>query len=142
MANPHSTPTCRTVITGTAAGLVAGTAVNAAAVADRLGADPIFAAISRHRAANAVHAAVCLREDDDDESWGRACDAAFHALAELVAITPTTLAGCVAMLRYIDHITHPAPEIEEGALFAGYTRVQEPARDLLSRLADRIETQS
>ena len=122
------------------ASAAAGSVANVAAITAAMsaGPDPILAAIERHRQLDAAHAAAC--ELDDDDAKDAACDAAFEALADLVAITPTTLAGCAAMLRYCHHVTHLEYGESEGKLFGGYTRVEPVAADLLLRLADRLET--
>lgn len=117
-------------------------AANVSAVCEQ--EDPIFAAIERHRAADAAHTAACNAEQACGEANGNdaseaACAAAFDALADLVAITPTTRAGCAAMLRYVHVVTMDSNHYSEGNLFCGYTRVEKPAADLLLRLADRIE---
>lgn len=105
--------------------------------------DPIFEAIERHRQLDAAHAAVCEAESEMDQETfddasGAACIAAFDALEDLVAMTPTTLAGCIAMLRYCHEVTHSTGQ-RGGRLFYNYGRVEDPADDLLLRLADRIE---
>jgi len=140
MANHETTTSRRAVLAGAATALATGAAVNVAAIVATRAAtpDPIFAAIERHRQLYAAHGVAC--ETDDEDAANAACDAAFSALAELVALTPTTLAGCAAMLRYVQHVTDADNTGSEGQLFAGYARVEPAAADLLLRLADRIET--
>jgi hypothetical protein len=77
------------------------TALPAAAVAPLFafsGPDPIFAAIERHRAADAYW--DTLNEEDDETAFNAAGDVA-HALAIVLGQTqPTTLAGVVTIIRY------------------------------------------
>jgi hypothetical protein len=77
------------------------TALPAAAVAPLFafsGPDPIFAAIERHRAADAYR--DTLNEEDDETAFNAAGDVA-HALAIVLGQTqPTTLAGVVTIIRY------------------------------------------
>ena len=58
--------------------------------------DPIFAAIKAHQAAWDL-----AREASDDEI-DTLMAAEADRLAELLRMTPTTIAGCVAMLRWIE----------------------------------------
>jgi len=58
--------------------------------------DPIFAAIRAHQAAWDL-----AREASDDEI-DTLMAAEADRLAELLRMTPTTIAGCVAMLRWIE----------------------------------------
>jgi hypothetical protein len=80
--------------------------------------DPIFAAIERHKALNAAFSHTLRLKDafergsgfDDDspehEDLERredeTCDAEREACDEMVATVPTTLAGLLALLRYVD----------------------------------------
>lgn len=58
-------------------------------------------------------------------------------LAKLCAMTPVTLEGCAALLRYVEEY---APRYEHGQLFEDYYNgVNESARDLLSRIAGMLE---
>jgi hypothetical protein len=57
---------------------------------------PIFAAIEKHRAAYAAFCAACA------ELTGDADDTEIEDLEALLQTRPTTLAGCAAVLRYID----------------------------------------
>lgn len=129
---PTNTPTSRRgFLSGTAAALAAGTAVNVAAlVATRPAAaasDPILAAIEAHKAAVVASLAVLKRfsafEDEladngrlqyeyrNDEEGRRGLaleaerDAAYDAEAEaacaMLNASPTTLAGVVALLTYV-----------------------------------------
>jgi selenocysteine lyase/cysteine desulfurase len=142
----HATmTTCKTtrraVLAGAAAlpalAIIPATALGAGAV------DPIFAAIERHRQAEATYVAACneptdqakeqAREDRANKLCGRSSD----ALGELVAMTPTTLAGCAAVLRYLE--THEKSYDEAVLLDNHSDNVSVPARDLLSRIAATLE---
>ena len=61
-----------------------------------LATDPIFAAIKAHQEAWDL-----AREASDDEI-DTLMAAEADRLAELLRMTPTTIAGCVAMLRWIE----------------------------------------
>jgi hypothetical protein len=96
--------------------------------------DPIFAAIECHRQAEAAIGGV----SDDDDELDACCDRAWAALMTLVSMTPTTAAGCAAMLRYIE-----AHEAENGrGLIEDATDgvLRNPAASLLSRIATTLET--
>jgi hypothetical protein len=127
------TKTRRAVLAGAAAlpALAAPTAL-----ASISPTDPIFAAIERHRAAQATFFAACKLDDPTDEQVDPLCTAAHLSIAPLVLTTPTTVAGCAAMLRYIDRIV---AENEQGGLFEGYPASEGPARDVLSRIASTLE---
>jgi hypothetical protein len=100
--------------------LVAGTAMaltatlKSVAHATDPGADPIFAAIERHKELFAIFTGTCDRADEvkakregrevteaDEAALEAACDAEMDAAAELVAIPPTTVAGMRAAIEYI-----------------------------------------
>ena len=121
--------------------------------------DPVFAAIDRHRQAEAAFSAASLKysrlQDATRDEAGHfintpevvavaaesesICDASDAALTELVAITPTTTAGCAALLRYVEaYVT----EAGQGNLFDDFRNIEEPARTLLSRIAGVLAVQS
>jgi hypothetical protein len=108
--------------------------------------DPVFAAIERHRQADAAHARSCLGEPRSHEpefaEWERveefSCHAAHEALGDLLGTTPTTIAGCAAALRYVEAYT---TENGSGGLFHNYA-VKDRAADLLSRIAGTLAGQA
>jgi hypothetical protein len=134
--------TSRRAILAGAAALPALAIIPATAVVAG-GVDPIFAAIERHRQIEAAYVAACneptdqakeqAREDRANKLCGRSSD----ALGELVAMTPTTLAGCAAVLRYLE--THEKSYDEAVLLDNHSDNVSVPARDLLSRIAATLE---
>jgi hypothetical protein len=65
--------------------------------------DPIFAAIERHRQAEAALLAFEYAEEDDAAlaEMDRLCDVTDAAAWALVETQPTTLAGCIAILKYV-----------------------------------------
>src|SRR5450759_3740398 len=98
--------TRRAVLAGAASfpalAIIPATAVAAA------GIDPIFAALERHRQIEAAYIAACYEPIDQAKEQAREdrviklCHRSSNALGELVAMTPTTLAGCAALLRYLE----------------------------------------
>jgi hypothetical protein len=74
-----------------------------------MSADPVFAAIDRHRAADAAWAA--------DVDSDRLHKAEGVALVSLLKTPPTTLAGCAAVLRYVGEI---GPGHHDAALFKSW----------------------
>jgi hypothetical protein len=80
--------------------------------------DPIFAAIERCKASNVATLQFLKLKDKFEDEHGRvrasaehdewqrreddACDAESSAIAEMVATVPTTIAGVMALLRYVD----------------------------------------
>ena len=93
-----------------------------------LATDPIFAAIKAHQAAWDL---ACEASDDDIDAL-MAAEA--DRLAELLRMTPTTIAGCAAMLRWIE--TYARDEANESYLFHDWDDSwSEPGSNLLGRLA-------
>ena len=64
-----------------------------------LGTDPIFAAIKAHKEAWDL-----AREASDDDIDALMAAEADH-LAKLLRMTPTTIVGCAAMMRWIETYT-------------------------------------
>ena len=122
-----------------AVGAVAAAIPNAVAVPAGAAADPIYAAIDRHRRARAVHLAAidefarlekCYGVQSDDLTE-KACDDANEAFGLLIGTAATTAAGLSAKISYLREIArHQAwmlDEREGTALeliesFAGSTR--------------------
>jgi hypothetical protein len=73
---------------------------------------------------------------DDDERRDELSDQSIEALRDLVAATPTTIVGCAAVLRAVQA---NADEYDQGWLFQDCGIAEEPARDLLSRIAAVLE---
>ena len=97
-----------------------------------LATDPIFAAIKAHREAWNL---ACEASDDDIDAL-MAAEA--ERLAELLRMTPTTIAGCAAMMRWIE--TYSRDEANESYLFHDWDDPwSEPGSNLLTRLAMVIE---
>lgn len=105
--------------------------------------DPIFAAIERHRQIEGAYVAACnehveqAREPAREERVVKLCHRSSNALGELVAMTPTTVAGCAAVLRYLE--AHEQ-SYDEAVLLENHSdNVSVPARDLLSRIAAMLD---
>jgi hypothetical protein len=96
--------------------------------------DPIFDAIEAHRAA--FKRCRVKRADDDEETYDALVGVAVDRLAELLAMTPTTPAGSVAMLRYVGAY---AARDDSGLFNNWYDPVSKPGASLLGRLAAVIE---
>jgi hypothetical protein len=71
--------------------------------------DPIFAAIKAHQAAWEL----AREASDDDIDALMAAEA--DRLAELLRMTPTTIAGCAAMMRWLE--TYSRDEANQSHLF-------------------------
>jgi hypothetical protein len=72
-------------------------------------ADPIFAVITEHRAAQEDADATCNAGDlngDEDPNKERAMDRAFAAELPLFVTSPTTIAGVGALLEYVGSDAH------------------------------------
>jgi hypothetical protein len=110
------------------------------------GADPIFAAIERHRQIEAAYVAACNAIpsakfltpaiNEMEKHAGNLCHRSSDALGDLVAMTPTTLAGCAALLRYLE--AHEEA-YDRTAMLDDHNQAKEAARDLLSRIAATLE---
>ena len=93
-----------------------------------LATDPIFDAIEAHQAA------WDLAREASDDNIDALMAAEADRLAELLRMTPTTIAGCVAMLRWIE--TYSCDEANNSYPFSDWEdRWSEPGSTLLGRLA-------
>jgi hypothetical protein len=97
--------------------------------------DPIFLAIERHRAADkAYDDALEQRADDEEKSARQKIES--ETLVVLLQTKPTTLAGCLAVLRYVAKYT----EGNDAALFDGWNDpYRSAAAEFLPTIADTIE---
>ena len=96
--------------------------------------DPVFAAIEAHRAARARVVAFFADNTGDLPDDLGAAEA--DRVAELLAMTPTTPAGCAAMMRHIEAYLHEEAAGGQGQLFHEWTEeCSESAATLLGRLA-------
>jgi len=94
--------------------------------------DPVFAAIERHRAADAAWAA---KVDDDMLQTAEGV-----AMVDLLKTQPTTLAGCAEVLRYMGEI---GTGHHEAALFKSWTEPWRSAGAAFpAMIAEAIERQS
>ena len=108
------------------------TAPFARSAAEARTTDPIFAAIKAHQAAWEL-----AREASDDDI-DALMDAEARQLAELLRMTPTTIAGCAAMMRWIE--TYSRDEANQSHPFHDWDDPwSEPGSNLLGRLAAVIE---
>ena len=97
-----------------------------------LATDPIFDAIEGHQAA--WHLAREASDDNIDALTAAEAD----RLAELLRMTPTTIAGCAAMMRWIE--TYTRDDANNSHLFCDWDDPwSEPGSTLLGRLAGAIE---
>jgi membrane-bound ClpP family serine protease len=107
-------------------------------------ADPIFAAIERHRQIEAAYVAACNEPIDEAKEQAREARVvklshrSSDALGDLVAMTPTTLTGSAAVLRYLE--THEKAYDAPALLDNHSDNVSVPARNLLSRIAATLES--
>ena len=85
-------------------------------------ADPIFTAIKRHRISEAAFIAAPEREMDKYAMERR------EAYVALLSLTPTTIAGCAALLRYVEE--HAAKY--DNSLFAEYSNPFTPLAKVCS----------
>ena len=97
-----------------------------------LATDPIFDAIEAHQAA------WDLAREASDDNIDALMAAEADRLAELLRMTPTTIAGCAAMMRWIE--TYTCDEENPSHLFYDWTDPwSEPGSTLLGRLASVFE---
>ena len=122
----HAMPTPRSVT------IALATAPFARSTAEARTTDPIFAAIKAHQAAWEL-----AREASDDDI-DALMDAEAGQLAKLLRMTPTTIAGCAAMMRWIE--TYTRDDDNHSHLFCDWDDPwSEPGSTLLGRLAGAIE---
>lgn len=109
-------------------------------------ADPIFAAIERHRQAEAAFTAACHAMDNApslegaEALVGARLDRAVQEYTVLTGMTPTTVAGCAALLRYIE--AHEAKYRHEGVVLfsdSGSDEIRTAGKSLLSRIASALD---
>jgi hypothetical protein len=142
-----TTKTTRRAVLAGAAALPALAILPAAALCSPA-ADPIIAAIERHRQAEAAFVGAYDNEayrnskhstpatDALEERAGEFLETSNKLYVDLVTMTPTTLAGCAALLRHIeDHERSCGVD----ALLANHPKAKLAARDLLSRIAKLID---
>lgn len=84
----------RAALTGAAAIVVAGPVAASAAP------DPIFAAIEKYRRADEHHGHCCDRGEEEAFAAG---DASFDAMFDMAETVPTTAAGAIALLKFIEN---------------------------------------
>jgi len=122
----HAMPTHRSMT------IALATAPFARSAAEARTTDPILAAIKAHQAAWEL-----AREASDDDI-DALMDAEARQLAELLRMTPTTIAGCAAMMRWIE--TYTRDDANNSYLFCDWDDPwSEPGSTLLGRLAGAIE---
>jgi hypothetical protein len=104
------------------------TAPFARSVAEARTTDPIFAAIKAHQ--TAWDLARGASDDDIDALMAAEAD----QLAGLLRMTPSTIAGCAAMMRWIE--TYSGDEANQSHLFHDWDDPwSEPGSTLVGRLA-------
>jgi hypothetical protein len=97
--------------------------------------DPVFAAIEQHKAAEAEFGKACS-SDPRDEVLDPLLDVTNNKLSALLSTTPTTKAGCVALLRYIESLA----DVADGLPFAEWQEnIAGPGATLFGRIADTLE---
>jgi len=124
--------TRRAILAGTAA--LPGLGIPAIAAAD-----PIFAAIERHRQVEAKYLAACASEKigDQDEVLYELNDKSSEQYAALTKMTQTTVAGCAALLRHIEHYeNHYGGSLGNNIC---EDETQAACKTLLSRIASVLE---
>jgi hypothetical protein len=89
--------------------------------------DLIFAAIDRHREAEAAYYAP---RSDTDDIPADVSDAHFAAIADLLATTPTTLPGCAAALQYANRVALK----ENDGLFGEHAGLRAPGGTFMDRI--------
>jgi hypothetical protein len=99
--------------------------------------DPIFAAIERHREALAAYMAV--DNDDDLKAVSPEHEA---ALINLLSTKPATIAGCAAVLHYIEDLVND----DDTGLWDGcglmsdwYKPISGPGSAFLGMIADTLQ---
>ena len=118
----HAMPTPRSVT------IALATAPFGRSTAEAWTTDPIFAAIKAHQAAWGL----AREASDDDIDALMAAEA--DRLAELLRMMPTTIAGCAAMMRWIE--TYTRDDANHSHLFCDWDDPwSEPGSNLLGRLA-------
>jgi hypothetical protein len=113
--------------------------------------DQIFAAIEKHQQAEAAFGGIYDNEimrgavyltpaiKALEDQAGELCVRSNAAYVELVKLTPTTLAGCAALLR---HLEAHERSYDQPALLANHNHAKVAARDLLSRIAAMLASKA
>jgi hypothetical protein len=66
------------------------------------------------------------------------CDREIKVRIELLTVQPTTLAGCAALIRYVNGVANSTDE-SDGLFCEWYEPISGPAAVFLDRMADMIE---
>jgi len=95
--------------------------------------DPVFALIERHRKAYIEHSIICTMPDVREDELESASIADRSARDALANITPTSVAGAAALLRYV---AEHAVENEQGDIetWPAMFRMLQNVADGLERL--------
>ena len=109
--------------------------------------DPIFALIERHKVVEAAYVAACHAEDmldegkDDewDELVAETRRATIAQLEILLVTTPQTVAGCAALLKYLDAFAADYTGVHP---FGDWHCLGDHPDTLFSRLAGALERAS
>jgi hypothetical protein len=97
--------------------------------------DPIFAEIETHRRLETEYdTAIYAGDSERARELGNLEN---EQLAKLVAMTPTTVAGCAAMLRHVQWFLETNSD-SSGGLFDGWPDAEEQGATLLGRIADTL----
>src|SRR5262245_57842215 len=123
-----STSTRRSILAG-AAGVIPALSLPALAETD-----PIFAAIERHRLAEAAYVQAF---HIDDRAFGELGDESHGHFAALLRVTPTTAAGCAAALL---HLSQYAAEYGDGLFGNCRDEVALAGNEWLARVAAVLES--
>jgi len=116
------------------AGAAAVPALSPPAMAVERG-DPIFALIERHRIAESAYDNAYKSESLEQQANDLQAESS-KLYAQLLATTPTTLAGCAAMLR---HVEEYAAKYESSLYYEWSEPYSVPGASLLSRIAAVLE---
>jgi hypothetical protein len=99
----------------------------------------IIAAAKRYQAAQAASKEANRRDDISEEEYDPIYEEHQGSFEALLAMTPQTVAGCVAMLRSVQSFS----DYHDAHLFDTWCGpVSEPGATLLSRIADALESSS
>jgi hypothetical protein len=122
----------RSALVGLSLAAAPATVASACALSE---ADPVFAVIAEHRAAQeALDAAGKVPETEYDESiYDRADRRAIDAEHPLFTTEPTTIAGVAALLEYVGSDLHPClgTDSEDGTTILSYAHGWENRPDVV-----------
>ncbi len=133
----QSTPTRRAILSGGTIAVLAAGSISGAAASCIASDDALLAAANRYLVAEAASRDADLRAGAVSDEAAEAIYAEMMAsFRDLLAMSPATVAGCIAMLRCLDSFGN---HLDAHLFDDWHAPISGPASSLLRRVADALE---